>query len=207
MNRKTLAIWSAPFLLAGIIAGGVVVGRAATQEEAAKSRLEALIDDGNDGVIVAEVEGEPITLREVEVLLALSDLGGGVDPDGNPISQMNRADALDRLVKDKALAIAAERSGVVVSDAEVQLMVQSSLVTPIREGSLPKDTQERLEAHLKALGSSLEEAPQNPDLLRSYRRFLMVQRYITKEGESAAELTNEALRSLSVTTYPERLDP
>lgn len=189
------------------VGAGAVVTRARMDKDAASDALTDLVGDGHDAIVVATVEGEPITLRAIDVFLALGSVNGSTDPTGKPLSSLTKDDALERLIRDKALLIAAERSGVSATDEEVSMMVNASLVEPVLTGSMPKDVQRLLESHLAALGLTLATAPNDPELRQAYRRFLMTQRYVAETGKSSGELTDLALSSFSVHRFPERLAP
>jgi hypothetical protein len=70
---------------------------------------------------------------------------------------------------------------------------------------LPKDYEEALRESLKAMGTSAEDAPSDPELRASYRRFLLVQRHASTTGEDRQSRLVRAREGATVVTYPDLL--
>jgi hypothetical protein len=156
--------------------------------------------------VVADVNGVPVTRRALDVLAAATVMNGGTDASGRPLTQLSRRELLDGIIDSILLAQAAEAAGVVVTDDDVSLMVKNSISGPLSDGNLPKDYQRFLESSLKAMGTTVEDAPRDPELRAAYRRFLLTQRYVTQSNKSRPDLVAVARASASIRIFDDVLN-
>jgi hypothetical protein len=176
-------------------------------ERSAADALKTITAQGPDTVTVATVGGQAITRRAVDVTLALSVITGAMDASGKPLAGADKTAVLQGIVDSKLLALAGERAGIKVTDDEVTLMVNNSLVIPVRDHTYPRETVDALSAALTAMGTSLEKAPSDANLRETYREFLTIQRYVVSTGEPREALLARAKDAFVVQTFPERLAP
>ena len=195
----------AVLLLAGVATVAATRSLAESDEKAATESFKKLTNKGKDDTVVATVNGEVVTRRAVEAMIAMSLINGVGDASGKPLAGVTAEQVLGLLVDSKVLAQAAEAHGMVVTTDEVTLMINSSLIDPIVKGLYPADRSQALQENLKAMGTNLKDAQASPELRAAYREFLLVQRYVSQSGESRSGLLAKERSSANVQTFPERL--
>ena len=204
-KNRWMAALAAVLLLAGVGTVAATRSLAGSDEKAATEAFKKLSNKGNDTTIVATVNGEPVTRRAVELTLAFSLINGAADASGKPLAGVTPEQALRLLIDNSLLAQAAETHGVVATDDEVTLMINSGLIDPIAKGDYPADAAEAMKEHLKAAGTSLKDAQTNPELRAAYRKFLLLQRYVSQSGQTRDALLAQARAAATIQTFPERL--
>lgn len=185
---------------ASSIVAAVAVAQSGTG--AAQQSLQAIASKGPDTAVVAVVNGQPILRRAIDVQQAISSAESMRDAAGRPVAGVSHEVLLDREIEEILLAQAAQKSGIVVSDADVTLAIQSGILDPLSSPSTPAEIKQLILTELKVGGVDAQTVEKDPTVRAAFRDFLLVQRYVGTSKQSRDELLAAAKQTASIQTYP-----
>jgi hypothetical protein len=199
MRAKLLLAMSVVVVTAGTIAGVVA---AQSGGDSAADAIDAIAARGPDNAIVATVNGRSITRRTVDVVMAVGAAGASSGFSGRPIDGMTREDVLEELIDGILLAQAAEEAGVVVTEDEVTQAINAGFVYPLKSESTPPDLKRVLQAELNLAGLTVDDVVLDPDMRRSYREFLLVNRWASETKVPRDERLAAARAVAKIEVFP-----
>ena len=206
VRRRWLVIAGAVGGVIVVVATAVGVGSAQSGSDAGIQELNALATAGPGTAIVAIVNGQPITRREIDIDAAMLQSAEASGASGQSEASISKEDLLNNTIDDVLLAQAATKAGVVVTDAEVSQMINAGIVAPLSSPSTPENMRKLSLAALAANGVSLANVETDPGARAAFRLFELDNRYVSENKESRAELVAAAKATATIQTFPDVLD-
>jgi hypothetical protein len=200
-------------IIAGTLGGiGIVVATAVgvtmAQSDSAGGiqELNALATAGPDTAVVAIVNGQPITRREIDIDAAMLQSAEAAGASGQSGATNSKEELLNNTIDDVLLAQAATKAGVVVTEADVSQMINTGIVAPLSSPSTPENIRKLSLAALAANGVSLANVETDPGTRAAFRQFELDNRYVGQSKESRAELVAAAKTTATIQTFPDVLN-
>jgi hypothetical protein len=205
-QRHRLIIAGAVAGVAFVIATAVVVSAAQSGSDGGIQKLNALATRGPDTAVVAIVNGQAITRREIDIDAAMLQSAQASGASGQDIAAVSKEDLLNNTIDDVLLAQAATKAGVVVTEAEVSQMINAGIVAPLSSSSTPENIRKLSLAALAANGVSLANVETDPGARAAFREFELDNRYVGLSKQSRAELVAAAKATATIQTFPDVLN-
>ncbi|MCA9825936.1 MAG: hypothetical protein KC479_10985 [Dehalococcoidia bacterium] len=156
-------------------------GTAQSPADSATAEFERLATESGGDRVVATVNGIAITQREIDTTVIASTTAD---------SRLSADQALAEAIDHRVLVSAALESGVTVTEAEVDSMVDAAL-GPLLEGKVPTETEEMIRAWFRAAGTTLEGAGESERYRTVLRDMLLTGRYVNANGGDRDALVSE----------------
>jgi len=209
VNGHWLIIAGAAGGVAIVVATAVGVGIAQSGSDVGIQELYALATAGPDTAVVAIVNGQPITRREIDIdaaMLQSAEASGASGASGQSGASISKADLLNNTIDDVLLAQAATKAGIEVTEAEVSQMINAGIVAPLSSPSTPANIRKLSLAALAANGVSLANVETDPGTRAAFRQFELDNRYVGQSKEPRAELVAAAKATATIQTFPDVLN-
>lgn len=139
--------------------------------------------------IVATVGEREITKRAVIVQLSLQAMSD------RPLTSEQ---LLDVLIDRSALAIMADRSGIEVSEDDIDLYIESGVIAPLRDGTLPTDIERMTRAVYEFSGIDPLKADEDERIRAEIRDQILAGRYVMENGGDLALLAEDARSEVEI---------
>lgn len=201
-RRLLLAVALSVVAIAGALAWAVMRGGAESGVDSATNDVLAAAARGDQDTIVARVGDREIRRTSVTGYLAFGAIPAAMLADGTPVSALDAAAALQLLIDAKLVAVAAERSGITVSEDDVTRMVELSIVAPLRDGTLPEEMAKLFRAYLTLAGTNEDGVVQDEAARAVFRDWLLTGRYLQQTGQTREELLAAAREQIPVEIIP-----
>ena len=206
VNGHWLIIAGAAGGVAIVVATAVGVGIAQSGSDVGIQELYALATAGPDTAVVAIVNGQPITRREIDIDAAMLQAAAALGLSGQSGTSISKADLLNNTIDDVLLAQAATKAGIEVTEAEVSQMINAGIVAPLSSPSTPANIRKLSLAALAANGVSLANVETDPGTRAAFRQFELDNRYVGQSKEPRAELVAAAKATATIQTFPDVLN-
>lgn len=167
----------------------------------ATQQLQELGDKGSDRAVVATVNSDSITRREVDVAQALTAVDGLKGPDGAAAGQ-TRDEILQGLIDSRLLSQAAAKSGTRVSEDEVTAWIQNAVVGPYNAPTFPEQQRKLIDAQFRAMGTSVAQALTAPIVRAAYRRIILTSRWLNATGQDRQSILARLRGQADVQVFP-----
>jgi SurA N-terminal domain len=204
VNPKIVVICGLTAAVAALTTAAIVIAQSGS--DAATQSLNVLATKGADTAVVAIVNGRQITRRSIDMEYALALQGSVDDAAGRPTANLSKDELLSREVENVLLAQAAQKAGVVVTDNEVSLAIQSGLIDPLSSPSTDPGMRQTGLAALQAAGVSISNVETDPTVRTAYRDFELIQRYASTSKESRDARLAAAKSGAEIQTFPDVLN-
>lgn len=198
-------------LALGLVPAVVVIGiglrsvRSSDSESEIQEYFTDLARTPDAGTIVATVNGDPVYLRQLLRDLAMTRVPGATDGKGRPAASVTPEEVLEHLIDSRILALAAEASGITVTDEEIDQVITASIIAPLNDRNVPAETKETIRLAYYAQGKDPYRSLEDADIRASIRRFILTNKYVGQSGRSREELLVEARPKATVERFPERI--
>jgi|GEM_PF-6847119 len=155
-------------------------GTAGSQTDAAAHALRELAASGRGSAPVATVNGVPISEITLEIHVVTAELFG--------VQHKTRQELLLELIDSELLAQAAVRSGISVSEEEVDGAIRSGILDPLASDAVPDDVRAVLVETLRAQGVTPDSALRDPAVRKAYAGLVLRGRYLQSTAQSREEV-------------------
>lgn len=198
-RKLFLTLGSSLIAVSFLLLGAVALAQSGSDQ--AEHNIAQLAGKGSDSAVVAIVNGQLITRREIDIQQALSTAAYMSDSAGRPMVGLSRETLLDNDIDEVLLAQAAQRSGTVVTDADVSLAIRSGIVDPLASSHTPDQVKRMMQDEFKAAGIDVSNVEKDSQVRADMKAFLLVQRYVGGSKSSRSDLLAQAKVNASIQKF------